>query len=167
MKIIVQNLSTSETIEIPDVSKTMLVKKLKAKVKEMTGIDINVQTLIFGGKIMNDNFDLRDYKIENGHKILLQDKQQASNTNTTAAAFDFSKLSQGLGNCELNNPSSPDKKKGFDFPEMEDYSILEPEIFLDENTEPKIIYNKRELMDDDGKKKKLKQPSLLDFFTKK
>ena len=160
MKIIVENLSTTETIEIPDVSKNMLVKKLKAKVKEMTGIDINVQILIFGGKILNDNFDLRDYRIENEHKILLQDKQHPSNT--TAAAFDFSKLSQGLGNHELNIPSS--EKKSFDFPEMEDYSILEPEILLDENTEPKIIY-KREL--EDCKKKKMKQPSVLDFFTKK
>ena len=159
MKIIVENLSTTETIEIPEVSKNMLVKKLKAKVKEMTGIDINVQILIFGGKILNDNFDLRDYRIENGHKILLQDKQHASNT---TAAFDFSKLSQGLGNHELNIPSS--EKKVFDFPEMEDYSILEPEILLDENTEPKIIY-KREL--EDSKKKKMKQPSVLDFFTKK
>ena len=159
MKIIVENLSTTETIEIPDVSKNMLVKKLKAKVKEMTGIDINVQILIFGGKILNDNFDLRDYRIENGHKILLQDKQHASNT---TVAFDVSKLSQGLRNHELNNPSS--EKKSFDFPEMEDYSILEPEIFLDENTEPKIIY-KREL--EDSKKKKMKQPSVLDFFTKK
>ena len=121
---------------------------------------MNVQILIFGGKILNDNFDLRDYRIENGHKILLQDKQHASNT--TAAAFDFSKLSQGLGNHELNIPSS--EKKSFDFPEMEDYSILEPEVLLDENTEPKIIY-KREY--EDSKKKKMKQPSVLDFFTKK
>ena len=166
MKIIVQHLSTMETIEIPDVSKTMLVNKLKEKVKEMTGIDINVQILIFGGKILNDNFDLCDYKIENGHKILLQDKQQASNTNN--ATFDFSKLTKGLGNHEFkDNPSTSPEKKGSDFPEMEDYSILEPEIFLDENTEPKIIYKQESMEMEDSKKKKLKQPSLLDFFTRK
>ena len=166
MKITIQHFSTLETIEIPDVSKTMLVNKLKEKVKEMTGIDINVQILIFGGKILNDNFDLCDYKIENGHKILLQDKQQASNTNNTA--FDFSKLTKGLGNHEFkDNPSSSPEKKDSGFPEMEDYSILEPEIFLDENTEPKIIYKQESMLMEDSKKKKLKQPSLLDFFTRK
>lgn len=72
MKVKVQNLTNGEIFEIPDVSKAMLVKKFKTKVKEATGIETKAQNLMFGGKIFNDDCDLCDYKLEDGYKILMQ-----------------------------------------------------------------------------------------------
>ena len=72
MKVKVQNLMTSEVFEIPDVSKAMLIKKFKKKVMEITGVEVKVQNLMFGGKIFNDDCDLCDYKLEDGYKILMQ-----------------------------------------------------------------------------------------------
>ena len=72
MKVKVQNLMTSEQFEIPDVSKAMLIKKFKKKVYEITGVEVNAQNLMFGGKIFNDDCDLCDYKLEDGYKILMQ-----------------------------------------------------------------------------------------------
>ena len=91
MKVKVQNLSTAEVFDIPDVSKAMLVKKFKTKVKEITGVDIKVQNLMFGGKMMNDDCDLCDYKLEDGYKILLQVRQplqplpESSNGSTSSS----------------------------------------------------------------------------------
>ena len=91
MKVKVQNLATAEVFDIPDVSKAMLVKKFKTKVKEITGVDIKVQNLMFGGKMMNDDCDLCDYKLEDGYKILLQVRQplqplpESSNGSTSSS----------------------------------------------------------------------------------
>ena len=72
MKLKVLNLMTSKVFEIPDVSKAMLIKKFKKKVYEITGVEVNAQNLMFGGKIFNDDCDLCDYKLEDGYKILMQ-----------------------------------------------------------------------------------------------
>ena len=92
MKVKVQNLATAEVFEIPDVSKAMLVKKFKTKVKEATGIETKAMNLMFGGKIFNDDCDLCDYKLEDGYKILMQVRKplealpSSSNGSTTKAS---------------------------------------------------------------------------------
>merc|ERR1712226_234016 len=92
MKVKVQNLATAEVFEIPDISKAMLVKKFKIKVKEVTGIETKAMNLMFGGKIFNDDCDLCDYKLEDGYKILMQVRKplealpSSSNGSTTKAS---------------------------------------------------------------------------------
>ena len=75
MQVKIQQMVTLETYDITDVSKAMLVRKFKKKVKEITGVEVKHQNLYFGGKLLNDDCDLCDYKIENGYKIQMQVRQ--------------------------------------------------------------------------------------------
>ena len=84
MKVKVLNLMTSKVFEIPDVSKAMLIKKFKKKVYEITGVEVNAQNLMFGGKIFNDDCDLCDYKLEDGYKILMQVRKPLEDLPTSA-----------------------------------------------------------------------------------
>ena len=58
MQVKIQQMVTLETYDITDVSKAMLVRKFKKKVKEITGVDVKHQNLYFGGKLLNDDCDL-------------------------------------------------------------------------------------------------------------
>ena len=75
MKVRIHDMVSGETVVVPDVSKAMTVKKFKKLVFEATKIESKLQNLFFGGKMMNDNCDLCDYKIEDGYKIMLQKRQ--------------------------------------------------------------------------------------------
>ena len=75
MQVKIQHMVTLETYDIPDVSQAILVRKFKEKVKDITGVDVKHQNLYFGGKVLNDECDLCDYKIENGYKIEMQIRQ--------------------------------------------------------------------------------------------
>ena len=117
MKVKVQNLATAEVFDIPDVSKAMLVKKFKTKVKEITGVDIKVQNLMFGGKMMNDDCDLCDYKLEDGYKILLQVRkpleplpEKSNGSTSTTIASSEEKTTVKPVEPEPEKPNEKDKE---------------------------------------------------------
>merc|ERR1712228_194656 len=64
-----------DDFEIDGVSKAMTVKKFRTYVKEATSVDPKYQNLYFGGKVMHNDCDLCDYKLENGYTIILQQRQ--------------------------------------------------------------------------------------------
>ena len=76
MKIIVKY--QNEDYELDNVSKSMLVKKLRANVKEVTGVEPKRQYLMFGGKVLVDGCDLCDYKIQDGYTLQLLNREMPS-----------------------------------------------------------------------------------------
>ena len=111
MKVKVQNLMTSEVFEIPDVSKAMLIKKFKKKVMEITGVEVKVQNLMFGGKIFNDDCDLCDYKLEDGYKILMQVRKPLEDLPTsTNGATSSTKASSPVKTATEKEPEKPNEK---------------------------------------------------------
>ena len=93
MQVKIQQMATLETYDITDVSKAMLVRKFKKKVKEITGVDVKQQNLYFGGKLLNDDCDLCDYKIENGYKIQMQVRQPLEPITNTSNPNESSSIS--------------------------------------------------------------------------
>ena len=67
--------STGKIFDLKQCSKAMTIKAFKKKVFEATQIEPSLQNLIFGGKFLNDQCDLCDYKIEAGYTIQLQIRQ--------------------------------------------------------------------------------------------
>ena len=68
---------------IQDASKAESVAKFKNKVEIVTDVEVQRQTLLFGGKVLVDstNVNLSDYRIENGMKVYLLEKADNSNEN--------------------------------------------------------------------------------------
>jgi len=64
-----------EDYEVNDISKAMTVRKFRNEVKKVTGVEQKHQNLYFGGKVLHDDCDLCDYKIEGGYTIILQQRQ--------------------------------------------------------------------------------------------
>ena len=93
MQVKIQQMATLVTYDITDVSKAMLVRKFKKKVKEITGVDVKQQNLYFGGKLLNDDCDLCDYKIENGYKIQMQVRQSLEPITNTSNRNESSSIS--------------------------------------------------------------------------
>ena len=111
MKVKVQNLMTSEQFEIPDVSKAMLIKKFKKKVMEITGVAVKAQNLLFGGKILNDECDLCDYKLEDGYKILMQVRKPLEDLPTsTNGATSSTKASSPVKAATEKEPNEKDEE---------------------------------------------------------
>ena len=75
MLVKIQHMVTLETYDIKYVSKAILVRNFKKLVKEITGVDVKHQNLYFCGKLLNDECNLCNYKIENGYKIEMQVRQ--------------------------------------------------------------------------------------------
>ena len=73
MKVLVHYHGTD--YEIKDVSKAMLIKEFRKYVQDATKVEPKKQTLMFGGKIFQDDCDLCDYKVEDGYIIHLQSRQ--------------------------------------------------------------------------------------------
>ncbi|WVQ70998.1 hypothetical protein IAR50_000523 [Cryptococcus sp. DSM 104548] len=61
---------TGKEVEI-DVQPDMIISKVKDRVEEKAGIPPVQQRLIFGGKAMNDEKAIQDYKIQAGSVIHL------------------------------------------------------------------------------------------------
>ena len=111
MKLKVLNLMTSKVFEIPDVSKAMLIKKFKKKVYEITGVEVNAQNLMFGGKIFNDDCDLCDYKLEDGYKILMQVRKPLEDLPTsTNGATSSTKASSPVKAATEKEPNEKDEE---------------------------------------------------------
>ena len=67
MKVVIVDYATIQHItEIHDVSKAMGIRQLKKLINKETKIDVKLQNLYFSGKLLNDNCDLCDFKIEDG-----------------------------------------------------------------------------------------------------
>ena len=67
MKVVIADYATGQHItEIHDVSKAMGIIQLKKLINKETKIDVKQQNLYFSGKLLNDNCDLCDFKIEDG-----------------------------------------------------------------------------------------------------
>ena len=73
MKVLVHYHGTD--YEIKDVSKAMLIKEFRKYVQDATTVEPKKQTLMFGGKIFQDDCDLCDYRVENGCTIHLLSRQ--------------------------------------------------------------------------------------------
>merc|ERR1712083_113854 len=97
MKVLVK--FKGQDFEVPDVSKAMTVRKFRTLVKNVTEVDQKLQNLYFGGKVMHDDCDLCDYKIENGYTIILMQRQPLAPIN------DNENVSSKAG------PSEPAKKE--------------------------------------------------------
>ena len=67
MKVIIEDFATRQHVaDIPNVSKAMDVRELKKLIFKETKIEAKKQNLYFSGKLLNDNCDLCDYRIEDG-----------------------------------------------------------------------------------------------------
>ena len=67
MKVVIVDYATGQHItEIHDVSKAMETRQLKKLINKETKIDPKQQNIYFSGKLLDDNCDLCDYKIEDG-----------------------------------------------------------------------------------------------------
>ena len=111
MMVKVQDLMTSKVFEIPDVSKAMLIKKFKKKVMEITGVAVKAQNLLFGGKILNDECDLCDYKLEDGYKILMQIRKPLEDLTTrNNGATSSTKASSPVKAATEKEPEKPNEK---------------------------------------------------------
>ena len=114
MMVKVQDLMTSKVFEIPDVSKAMLIKKFKKKVMEITGVAVKAQNLLFGGKILNDECDLCDYKLEDGYKILMQIRKPledlTTRNNGATSSTKASSPVKAATEKELEKPNEKDEE---------------------------------------------------------
>merc|ERR1712083_353795 len=97
MKVLVK--FKGQDFEVPDVSKAMTVRKFRTLVKNVTEVDPKLQSLYFGGKVMHDECDLCDYRIENGYTIILMQRQPLSPIKSNEKV------------PLKNDPSTPQKEK--------------------------------------------------------
>merc|ERR1712080_741805 len=80
--------------QIKDVSKAMSVRNFRKLVQKTTEVEPKSQVLLFGGKMFQDECDLRDYRIENDYIIILQKRQPLTELELPVASTSNRELSK-------------------------------------------------------------------------